>query len=77
MKTYHGVFLRVHSSDGKEAQKFTLRPERGMVFDRDGILLVVSNFIWQLKEAFPGNEFKAIKVRPNKYDIVPQPLGRG
>lgn len=74
MKLYRTIHLKVFTSDGKGFERFTLSPPPGKLWHQTELPRHMSEFIWALKDQFPGNEFKAIKVTHNRYNIVPQPL---
>lgn len=72
--TYRTIHLKVYTSDMESFQKFTLTPPPGKLWPRENILLPVSEFVWGLKDAFPGNEFTVTKTKPNCFNVFPCPL---
>lgn len=70
-ETYRSVKLRVFTSDLLDYQDFVLEPPPGKLYLRDSMKLVASQFIYDLKAQFPGNEFKLVPKGGNRYNIVP------
>lgn len=68
------VRLKVFATDGKGHQEFTLDVPRVMDEQSYVCLQHVSQFIYALKEHFPGNEFQVVPVGRNRYNVLPQPL---
>jgi hypothetical protein len=65
------VALKVFASDGNSFHRLTLRPPRGQHWTQLGIKLAMSKYVHSLKQQFPANEFRAVKIARNAYNIIP------
>lgn len=61
------VNFRVWTTNLTDCQNFTLDTGPS---EED---LLVSSFVYGLKEQFPHNEFKVIKIGKKRYNVVPLP----
>lgn len=61
------VNFRVFTSDFMDCQHFTLDNESQQEAQ------LVNAFVLSLKEQFPNNQFKVIRVGKKRYNVIPQP----
>ena len=64
------IELKVFASDGN-AERFTMLAPKGREFTELGIQVNLSNFVQQLDQQFPGNNFRAVRVGPAKFNVMP------
>ena len=61
------VSFKVWTSDLKDFQHFALDTDSAQE------ALLVSNFVHQLRNLFPNNEFQVVKVGKKRYNVLPVP----
>lgn len=71
MKTFRSLQLRVFTSNLESHQDFTMFPPPGKCFTPYQLKMAASNFIYALKDEFPGNEFRLVHKGTNKYNVIP------
>lgn len=72
MKRTHwsDLTFKVFADDGA-FEVFRMQAEAGRRFYLDGIEREKMAFAARLKEAFPGRWFRFVKIRPNRYNVLP------
>ena len=59
------IYFRVFTSDPKFWQTFSFDTKAAPAEE------LLSNFVYHLKDEFPGNEFQCIKISRKRYNIIP------
>lgn len=70
-ETYRSIKCRVFTSDMKHSEVFTLYPPPGKLWTKEALLIKVSEFVWGLKEQFPGNDFQVIRKGNGRFNFIP------
>lgn len=71
MKNYRALKIKVFTSDCSDWETFGFEPPPGKLWFEEDLAQVMSQFVWNLKEQFPGNDFQVTRKGPGRYNIVP------
>ena len=64
------IEFKVFASDGN-AERFIMLAPKGQEFTELGIQVNLSNFVQQLDQQFPGNNFRAVRIGLAKFNVMP------